>query len=306
MSHSLQALQLGDVLVRQQNGLFSLNDLHRAAGGESRHQPYEFLRIDQTRGLVAELNSGDSRNCVETLRGATGGTYACRELVIAYAAWISPAFHLKVIRHFLGSHDVAKTAGSLPAAPQTELDLLPAAPVDGAAWEHPKEFTRSDGLRLRVMNDGVTNLYAWNDVAVLLGYLASPSLPRRWLLDANDIKTVMCRTARGRYPTNFVTEEGLLRALKRCCKPEAAKFNAWLKAEVFPAVTTGDLPRAVVQDAQVKPLGLPAPQVKQISHQSSVEERKDRHAFGVLEVALEEGFKAFKARMFEVVRKGGV
>lgn len=114
----MHALTIAATPVTQIDGLYSLNDLHKAAGAETRHQPHEFLRIDQTRELIAELsNSGDSRNYVRTKRGATGGTYVCRELVIAYAAWISPAFHLKVIRHFLDHADSQRDAATPTALP---------------------------------------------------------------------------------------------------------------------------------------------------------------------------------------------
>ena len=101
MSNFTSALTIGETSVRQVGGLFSLNDLHKAAGSEAKHEPNQFTRLDQTQALIAEIKSADSRNCIETRRGANGGTYACRELVIAYAAWISAAFHLKVIRVFL-------------------------------------------------------------------------------------------------------------------------------------------------------------------------------------------------------------
>lgn len=105
------ALVLGGFTVRQLDGLFCLNDLHRASGGEDRHQPAKFVRLDQTQSLIAELGNspevasldGSTDLCLFTMQGRNGGTYACRELVVAYAAWISAAFHLQVIRVFLAT-----------------------------------------------------------------------------------------------------------------------------------------------------------------------------------------------------------
>lgn len=102
MTQSIPALTVGNVAVRQHGSLFSLNDLHQAAGNEDKHRPTFFLRNDQTQALIEELKA-ENLPTVETVigKGKAQGTYACRELVIAYAAWINAAFHLKVIRVFL-------------------------------------------------------------------------------------------------------------------------------------------------------------------------------------------------------------
>jgi hypothetical protein len=95
------AFTIGETVVRQRDGLFSLNDLHKAAGGKDRHRPNYFMSNNQTKALVAEISTAGIP-AVHTINGGPKrGTYACRELVIAYAAWISAAFHLKVLRVFL-------------------------------------------------------------------------------------------------------------------------------------------------------------------------------------------------------------
>ena len=117
MTQSTIALTLGNITVRQHNGLFSLNDLHKASGGEENFKPAFFLRNDQAKALITEIaNGADLHLFLNTTKGRNGSTYACRELVIAYAAWISAAFHLKVIRVFLA----ATTPQAEPT--QTRLD----------------------------------------------------------------------------------------------------------------------------------------------------------------------------------------
>lgn len=120
----MTALIIGTSSIRHIDGLYSLNDLHKASGGEKRHQPALFIRLDQTQALIAEINSTDMQS-LETREGRNGGTYACKELVIAYAAWISPAFHLKVIRVFLAEAGrTLQVPDTITKAQQGELATL--------------------------------------------------------------------------------------------------------------------------------------------------------------------------------------
>lgn len=97
-------LTIGNIAIHQDaEGRYSLNDLHEASGGDAAHQPALFLRNDQTQSLISEIfNSTDlqNKNPVVSKPGRYGGTYASKELVYAYAMWISPKFHLTVIRTF--------------------------------------------------------------------------------------------------------------------------------------------------------------------------------------------------------------
>lgn len=105
---------------RDAEGRFCLNDLKEAATQHRKPRSvevHEFMRRAETKDLIAEIeNTGNSRiNPVEAKRGRNGGTFVCKELVYAYAMWVSPEFHLNVIRAYDENY--------APPQPQPEFSI---------------------------------------------------------------------------------------------------------------------------------------------------------------------------------------
>ncbi len=94
------------------DGRYCLNDLHRAAvaaGANKRSkEPGKFLASPQTKRLVnllTEETITQNLGNAPVARNVGGdvsetGTYVVKELVYGYAMWISPEFHLQVIRAY--------------------------------------------------------------------------------------------------------------------------------------------------------------------------------------------------------------
>ncbi len=103
-----QLLTIDGVSVRRDlDGRYCLNDLHRAAGGAVQHRPSDWLKNKQSQELIEQLSSEwgisslEGNQPVSVIHGGNSqGTYVIKELVYAYAMWISAAFSLKVIRTF--------------------------------------------------------------------------------------------------------------------------------------------------------------------------------------------------------------
>lgn len=113
----MNAIQISNVTIQQTNNLYCLNDLHKASGGASKHQPAFWLRQQQIQEVIAELQA-EGREVVKVVNGGKNrGTFVCKELVYAYATWISAKFFLLVIRTF-----DAFISGSLKNPAKTTVD----------------------------------------------------------------------------------------------------------------------------------------------------------------------------------------
>ncbi|MWQ17215.1 KilA-N domain-containing protein [Glaesserella parasuis] len=118
--------------VRILDNLYSLNDLHSISGNDPKHRPSLFARNEQTKDLVKEIENERSTKTIfamKTIRGGADiskqGTWACEELALAYATWISPKFHLVVLRAFIAMHkgELQNSTQIVPLEPKPDVVL---------------------------------------------------------------------------------------------------------------------------------------------------------------------------------------
>lgn len=190
-----QSLTISDVQIKQDaQGRYCLNDLHKAAGGEKRHQPSRWLIIQQTIELIEELKSTpriqgvEQNQPVDVINGGVNrGTYADKELVYAYATWISAKFFLRVIRAY--DSLVTQKSTASPYISEKEARLLQKAIISVAAGSQSKSlYTKLyDGY-------GITTYHhvpagKLNEALVFLG-LNPPEMPNYVLVDAREFEAL--------------------------------------------------------------------------------------------------------------------
>ena len=105
--------------IRQSDNLYSLNDLHIASGNDPKHRPTYFVKNQQTQDLISEIERCENSHiAIKVVKGGRNpelqGTWVCEELVLSYAMWISPKFHLIVLRAFLAMQRNQPQQLSLP------------------------------------------------------------------------------------------------------------------------------------------------------------------------------------------------
>jgi phage antirepressor YoqD-like protein len=165
------AITIGSTTVeRDEHGRFNLNALHRVAGGEERHAPAFFMRKNRVAELIREIHYANPHTApVWTINGGVGrGTYVVRELVYAYAMWISAAFHLKVIQAF---DAMATGHHQIPEAPRTFAEALRLAADQAERLEQQQRLLEAQKpaveAHARLMaSDGT---YCLRDAAKVLG-----------------------------------------------------------------------------------------------------------------------------------------
>jgi len=88
-------LIIGNKKVRMVDGLYCLNDLHKASGSESKNKPALYLANKKTKDYLQTVGIP-----TVTVEGRNGGTYAHKKVVYDYAMWISPVFKDDVIEAY--------------------------------------------------------------------------------------------------------------------------------------------------------------------------------------------------------------
>lgn len=90
-----KSIIIGGTVIDMKDGMYSLNDLHRASGTNASKSPSKWFGNKATKEFIETIQIR-----IVTSEGRNGGTYTEKKAVYAYAMWISPIFQSQVIDVF--------------------------------------------------------------------------------------------------------------------------------------------------------------------------------------------------------------
>jgi len=91
----------GLTISQNGNGLYSLNDLHKASGLPAHKAPGEFIKNDRTKKFINVLVGRGFSLPLETAVGGRSGTFGVKQVLCAYGSWLSPEIDVEVHEAFI-------------------------------------------------------------------------------------------------------------------------------------------------------------------------------------------------------------
>ncbi|HHZ96585.1 MAG TPA: hypothetical protein EYN67_13775 [Flavobacteriales bacterium] len=114
-------IMIGDTRIEMVDGLYSLNDLHKASGAKASKSPSKW---QANKGTKAFLSATRIRVLVQNGGSDRSSTYAPKKAVYAYAMWISPLFQSNVIDVF-DAYVTGTLQTQVPQEQPQEQPLIP-------------------------------------------------------------------------------------------------------------------------------------------------------------------------------------
>lgn len=202
MKNNITEVSVAGVIVSSNGeGLYSLNDLHKASGGERRHEPYLWLNLESTKEVLLELEEELTTGIpVVKKEGRGGGTFVDRVLLGMYASWISAKFHILVYKVFFEAMD---------------------SKIKALEEEKSRLIVQSDNRRRDdLARENIRKCYGFNrevNQAIRL-IIAGISMKDKTYLEIVQSKNCM--------PAVFKEAWGYIeRNLVRCVNPDASEFD---------------------------------------------------------------------------------
>ena len=225
----MNEIAISNISIQQFNGLFSLNDLHRASGGENRHKPSLWTSNQQTIELIKEIEKAGNPAILKKQRL---GTFVCKELVIAYGMWISPAFALKVIRCFLEAQ--GQVSDGLPAKTTADDRTPLRQAVAALVGRKGIDYSTAYGMVHQRFNVGAIEDLPAEQLPEAVAYVHALTLSddRQPLLDGLDIERLAVTVYYGAWALEMLDEVAV--PLKQLGHPKATTMHTlWAESRGF-------------------------------------------------------------------------